>query len=100
MAIIKMLDLSTAHIRQETGDWLTNCSYHDTGDPIVYAKQDYGWFVYAYPDEEIPEEIPEDLLKVIKYARKKKCIWIMLDGDAPDIKELPVYDWTEKGRLK
>jgi hypothetical protein len=100
MAIIKMLDVSSIHIQPETGDWLTSNSYHETGDPIVYAKQDYGWFVYTYLDDEVPEDLPEDLKKVLAYARRIKCVWIMLDADGDTIKYLPVYDWTEKGRLK
>jgi len=88
--IEKYMDLSTGYVTRETAEWLDE----QPSGIIMYPKGEYGWFIYTGYIDELPEVIPDDLVRVIKYARKKKCGWIVLDRDGDDdIMELPFYEW-------
>jgi hypothetical protein len=93
--IVQMLDISTAHVTVETSNWLTEVGVNGPSSIIVYEKADYGWLVHV-PDEwdlGKADNVPGDLLAIITYAKAKNCLWIMLDCDAEEIKDLPVYEW-------
>lgn len=88
--VTKMLELSTAHIKESTNQWLEYQS-----NIVTFCKKGYGWFIFV-PDDEIEEYldgVPEDLKDIIKYAVMKKCNWICLDSDADTIEQLTQYDW-------
>lgn len=91
--IAKYLDISTGHVSKETAEWIeeqtTTRSFE--GGVIAYMKGEYGWIVYVH--EEVGDDVPLDLVEVLVYARKKKCIWIMFDADGEQIKQLPMFDW-------
>lgn len=93
MEIDKMLTLSTGHITEESAILLDRLADGITDNgPITYKKKDYGWFVHIY---DILEEfdIPEDLKKVIEFARRHNCSWLCLDCNGNRVDFLPVYDW-------
>lgn len=93
--IVHMLDLSTAHITQQTGLWLDTTGL-DSGSPVVgYEKKEYGWLISVPSEweEGQAERIPGDLLAVMTYARAKRCAWIMFDRDADEVLKLPTYEW-------
>ena len=81
--IVKMLDLSTGHVSAETAARL------DAGN-FGYVKGEYGWIV---PTLRLSNEVPDDLAKVMAYARDLDCSWIMFDRDADIIPDLPTFDW-------
>lgn len=93
--IQKMLDLSTAHITENTADAL-NEGYDF--NLVIYPKAEYGWFIHV-PDEEFFEDeekvfdLPTDLVRLIDIARVKECTWIMLDRDGSIHDNLPTYIW-------
>lgn len=84
--IQKMMTLSTAHISSKTGEYLDGNS-----SLVVYPKNEYGWFVFTGYSPEEMEEIPDDLKACIMYSSEHGCDWLCLDGDGPEIKDLPVY---------
>ena len=85
--IVKMMELSTKHITEETSKKL-----EFTG--ITVLKHDFGWIFYADIDvADHTEDFPEDLKKIIEYAVAQGCGWILLDGDVEQIRELPTYEW-------
>ena len=88
MSIWKYLDISTGHINKDTADWL------DTNPQgvIVHPKGEYGWFVYAM-QKELDDDVPLDLVKVLVYAKSKKCVWVVLDCDGELISQLDHYKW-------
>lgn len=93
--IVRMLDLSTAHITEQTGLWLDTTAL-DSGSPVVtYEKKEYGWLISIPSTWEYvkAERIPGDLLAVMTYARAKKCEWIMFDRDSDEVRKLPTYEW-------
>lgn len=92
--IQKMLVISTAHIREETGKWLSQASNFSTNGLVIYKKSKYGFLILVLDEDDLEsEEIPEDLLQVIKFAQSIECDWVMLDYDAPKICELQTYEW-------
>ena len=80
--IHKYLDLSTGHITKET------CN----NPPYKVADYEYGAMLYV-PDE-VHSQCPEDLAKVIEYAKKHDCAMILFDRDAGTCEDLPIYDWS------
>lgn len=93
--IARMLDLSTAHITEETDEWLDEAVTYETYPIIAYQKGDYGWIVHVPDewDEEAVKDIPADLLALLVFAKARRCHWIMLDRDAFAVDELPQYEW-------
>lgn len=81
-----MLELSTAHVCQETGEQLT---LDELMDVCTYPKGDDGWIVFV----DVNAECPEDLKRVMEYADEHGCEWIMFDCDAPECADLPTYEW-------
>lgn len=87
--IEKYLDLSTGHVSKETAEWLDE----NPKDLIMYPKGEYGWIVYAMQEELKSYNYPKDLVKVIKYAKKNGCVWIMFDRDGDQVDKLKLYNW-------
>ena len=86
-----MLELSTAHITEETGKLLEDDAIEEV---IAYDKDGWGWFVYVSPvDDYEHTEIPHDIWGVLVYAQERSYQWVMLDGCAEVIEcdKLPVY---------
>lgn len=91
--IENMLVTSTASISRDTGQRL-DLSDGTLSDVIRYDKQNYGWFVFVPPSPVIDElNLPDDLRRLLHYARDLQCDWVMLDRDAVTIDALPIYDW-------
>lgn len=114
--IRKIMEISTAHIDkaaadtlQEVGDTLYVPLYtaedrvHDhNGFYVSEGPDGAGWLVTVpgsdWPVETTPylgEEHEElaSLVKVIAYAQKQGCRWLMLDRDATELSDLPTYEW-------
>lgn len=95
-----MLELSTAHVRPETMARLEN----DDFEWLPVYKKSFGEEVFgAFAmitdlDDEEAADIPDDLMKVIRYAIRKGCDWVMFDRDYDEIAELPTYreDWDKR----
>jgi hypothetical protein len=93
LPIYKYLDISTAHIKQETDDFLRRQAEDEYGDLVVYKKE-CGYFI-CVPDKFDMDyiEIPDDLRRCLELAEKHNCYWLVLDCDAEVIDELETYDW-------
>lgn len=87
MEIDKMLTLSTAHIDQESANYLD-----EESDLVVYSKHEFGWFVYTGESTYLLT-VPEPLKRVIRFAQSKGCAWLCLDRDGQTIDELTIYNW-------
>jgi len=37
--------------------------------------------------------MPEDIEKVLKYAKDSDCVYVLLDRDADCVDGLPQYEW-------
>ena len=95
----KFLDISTAHITENTAGMLDDSVHQFLGTApfIAYPLGDAGWLVYV-PSEDSPNtntlaEFHPDLLACMEYARQHNCDYIMFDQDGTVIDDLPAYDW-------
>lgn len=101
MEISKMLTISTTHIRKDTAEFIENvCRDNTLSKLIVYDKtaryngcsEEYGWFIYCNVD--LPDlNVPEDLLKLIKFTKSNNCDWLCLDRDGDVVDSLDKYEW-------
>jgi hypothetical protein len=108
MEITKALCLSTAHIRPATGDWLEGKnpvpqpgkgSIPPKPSMTVWTSQ-YGYFIpLAILDtEDGLERLPGDLAAAMLRASAGGCEFLRLDGDGPEMADLPDYSelWEER----
>lgn len=95
--IYKTMDISTGHITSYTAEWLNRQMTVEFSAVIVYPKSTYGWFIslpeFGSEGSERIAKIPYDLLLVMAYARGKDCEWLVLDRDADENGDLPIYEW-------
>lgn len=94
--VMQMLDLSTAHITQETAKWIEEELKLEHSTIIAFPKDEYGWFIHVpnyEEDAEYMEYPPKDLLYLFGVAKGMHCEWICLDRDAQIDWTLPHYKW-------
>lgn len=92
--IRKMLDLSTAHLppkffdEGEGGEELRRllvAAYLTSNGMMLWVPQNPG-------DAAEVTNVPPEALKLWIYARSLGCDWVLLDCDADELSELPVYE--------
>jgi hypothetical protein len=84
------LDLSTAHLQQQTCDQLDG--YHG----VIAYETTYGWLMYAPRDDTglaAAHGWPAELLPIIRLARANGCAYVLFDSDAEQSSQLPIFDW-------
>lgn len=87
-----LLTVSSAHIKDSTARILKEeVSFGNIGIS-VYSKDGFGWFIYLEDIDEYYEDVPEDLLAVMKYAKENGADILCLDSDGYRIMELPTYE--------
>lgn len=90
LEISKMLIISTAHISKATNELLEN----NAAGIVAYPKGEYGWLILVNNWKTEKKYITSDVLKkVLTFAESKGCDWLMLDRDAAEVDELPIYEW-------
>ena len=96
--IVKMLELSTIHVKQETSKWLDEQVLLSCAIITIYDKEDYGWFIPLTEETLSEPKVPKDLAIVLKYAKEHGCSWVMFDQDCDEGEvDLPVYEWGTHG---
>lgn len=94
LPIYNYLDLSTAHITQETDEYLRKQAKEDEAYKAIVYEKDCGYFVSVPEWDEIDDyDMPDDLKACLKFAAEHNCYWLVLDGDADTIDELKTYKW-------
>lgn len=92
-AIRRMLEISTGHVCLDGEALLENPNQPHL---IVYKKGDYGWLILVPEESDLAAlagNIPKSVHDVLCYARRLNCQWVMLDCDAYELPDLPLYDW-------
>ena len=105
-----VLELSTAHITQETNFALGEHALHVPSDATALPVPDdrwpnvlptrYGHMVHVPYGERFNEhadrelDIPSDLRRVLQHAHDNHAAWVLLDRDGPVDETLPTYDWS------
>ncbi len=95
-----ILDISTAHVSISSREWLDKQSaislaYRTVTDerPVAtIAGFGYGWFLTANPPEGACEAMPDDINRLLEYARAQNCDYVVLDRDADTVEELPEFE--------
>lgn len=95
LPIRKILDLSTAHLQEDT------CQDLNGYPGIIAHETGYGWLMYLNghePDDELAERVedddwPAELLPIFRLGRANDCTYVLFDRDAETIAELPSFDW-------
>jgi hypothetical protein len=80
MEIERLLALSTAHLPEHV---------LNVPDTLAYPNE-YGGFFWVDNDE--GSHLPE-LEAVLAFARQHDITWLKFDRDAPEIEELPTWNW-------
>jgi len=84
----RFLDLSTAHLDDESRGFLEGGGEGVTSYPLTY-----GWLVYvSEPGSLACYEVPGVLLEILSRARALGCEYVLLDSDAEMDAELPVFE--------
>ncbi|MFJ2745454.1 hypothetical protein ACIO3O_37995 [Streptomyces sp. NPDC087440] len=88
LPIRSLLDLSTAHLREET--CIALGSYED----VVAYPTTHGWLMYASEEADFTEgdDWPPELLPIVELARANGCTYVLFDADAPETDALPTFD--------
>lgn len=86
----KFLDLSTAHLPREILESLPELT-------VAYPTE-YGALLWVPEDLEdyyggLDQDIPEELRRVVVYARELDCDYILFDSDALIDDNLPTFEW-------
>jgi hypothetical protein len=91
--IRRILDLSTQHLPPDLRqDRLTAL-------PGVVAYQlTHGWLLWVPHDPDdsarlMDEPVPEPVLEIQRYARRKRCDYVLFDADGHTDPALPTWDW-------
>jgi hypothetical protein len=80
------LDISTAHLQQQT------CTRLDALPGVTaYAIPFYGWLMTVPADNH--GDWPAELAPIVDLARTHGCAYVVFDCDAEVIGGLPTYDW-------
>ena len=90
----RYLKMSTAHLKEAT---IAALEIMDVPYCVIY---DEGVFISVldldHTDAQTRkkyDELPEDLLTILNYARKLGASLVWLDRDADEVEGLPVYEW-------
>ncbi len=92
LPIYNYLDLSTAHIKEKTFEWLIE-QIDNEESPIVVYRKESGLFVCVTPDITEEGKTPTDLWYCLWFAYEHGCNWILFDADGAVIDDLAQYEW-------
>ena len=86
-----MLELSTAHLSDETLDALKTGSL----ESVISYDKTVGWLEtvgYFVPITGLEENLPTDLDSCFQFAEKLGADWIMFENDADTVAGLRIYN--------
>jgi len=87
--VLRVLDLSTAHLSVETRRLLDSLA-GDVDAAFMVGATGHGWFVSVIDDTD--EDYPADILACFALANTVDASHILFDRDASAIVELEVHD--------
>lgn len=105
MPVYKYLDLSIAHITRLDAEKLENVFSGNGLLPLIYRKDDYGWWIHVPVGCERRETIGEiqealtehgfslALISILNHAAELNCYWINLDQGGEVEPGLQTYEW-------
>lgn len=91
--VFTYLDVSTAHVTEETMNVLKSLAVSGGIQGHSLAVYDLGAFITVHEDCEHADAIPADLRSVMDFAASKGCYVVRLDASGNEYEELKTYDW-------
>lgn len=95
--VLRILDLSTAHISSTTRTWLEAQARNERPWILTVAQYRSGFFIRIPTDDDEDHlrlrQCPKDLREIFKVARQAGCRVVCLDGEADPHPLLPQHDW-------
>jgi hypothetical protein len=97
MRVRRFLDLSTAHLDEESRDWL-ELRLGGNGmpnEPVFNdAATEVGWWMWVPSEEKYErDDTPGALRRLFLHALALGCDYILFDRDAEPSPALPTFDW-------
>ncbi len=86
------LDVSMLHIQPRTSGVLDVAAGTNKLNLMV-AAYEYGFFVSVPSEPEYSGKVPQDIRKVLDFARQQGADVVRLDRDGDEYAELDRYDW-------
>lgn len=93
-----MLDISTAHVRPTTRDWIEDDLRNMFGTLSGANWCGYGWILWVNEDlcgSNDGDGVPADLIQVMRFAYSHGYQYLKLDCDACYVEGLPIYEDDE-----
>lgn len=90
--IYKVLEISTAHVTEETINALEREPDTNELGLCVHDKSGYGCYILI-PQDYKELNLPKDLIDCFEHAKFYDCAWLCLDCDGEIIDALPQYEW-------
>ena len=91
--VVKVLDLSTAHIPAHLGRDLA-----ETEGVIAHEHGEHGYLLWV-PENPVVEALeahfpaPPEIVNIQLFARNLDCDYVLFDRDGDRIDDLPSWDW-------
>ena len=103
MAILRLLDLSTGHLKQSDAQLLSRNALLIEDAPTRIISHDYGWFVNIVEEsiDELNERMndftklsySDEFIVIYKHAVMHNCSWINFDQDGELLDNLAQFNW-------
>lgn len=90
LEIRPFLTLTTGHVSAATASMLDSTP-HKTWPCLGGPYGEYGWFFYVHDEND--GTIPDDLWRIMCWAKARDIHYILFDRDADTVDELPTYEW-------
>lgn len=92
LVIRTLLDLSTAHLSEET------CRTLNDYDGVTAYETPYGWLMSVPTRDRVQQLTPDgdwppELLPIVELAQARGCAYVLFDRDASQTALLPTFDW-------
>lgn len=92
--IFKLLSISMAHVTDAGVEYLKRSPRESALS--VYQLAEFGFLVWVPEESDLiyleRQGVPPCVRRVLEFAFDRGCEWVILDDDAPEIRELPVYE--------
>lgn len=87
--IMKVLDVSNAHIRRSSCCWVSSAAMMDG---------EYGWFVSVSRLEEDDDAVDEDKMpaevkQIMQWAVDNGCDYVLFDADGSRYAQFETFEW-------
>lgn len=86
-------DCSTEHLMPTTRAWLdaksVSASSRNQAPIDAPSPTPFGWFLWA--EQRPGTDVPPDLARVMRHARRRGAEYILFDADAPADPSLPTF---------